>query len=60
MVKITNEIDGKKYELVPRDSCDNCDLHGIKTDICQIHPTDNAFNGRLVCSVLHGMWKEVK
>jgi hypothetical protein len=60
MVKITTEVNGKKYELVPRGACANCDLHGIKTTICQIHPTDNSFNGQIVCAVLHGIWKEVR
>ena len=60
MIKITTEVNGKLYELVPRSDCANCDLHGIKTTVCRIHPKDDSFNGKLVCATLHGMWKEVK
>lgn len=59
-MKITVVKDNKEYELVPRSACADCDLHGIKTTVCRIHFLDSSFNGKLVCSALNGMWKEVK
>ena len=63
MFEITTKVFGKVYMLVPRikhESCEGCDFRGVGTTICRIHPTDNAFNGLLACSVLHGIWKEVR
>jgi hypothetical protein len=64
MVKITTENFGKVYMLVPRikpESCEGCDLRGVGTTICQIHPTECSFNGKVVCGkTLCGIWKEVK
>ena len=59
MVKITNEIDGKKYELVPEICiCKGCDLE-YKCN--ENHPdmVNNIFNRCSVCGKLHGIWKEV-
>lgn len=60
MIKITNEIGGKLYELVPDIYvCEGCDLmkkcHGA-----YIEMIDGIFNGHTVCMKLQGIWKEVR
>lgn len=56
MIRITNEIDGKLYELVPEVYiCEGCDLKYECTEL--VH---SVFNGCAVCGKLHGIWKEVK
>lgn len=59
MIKITNEIDGKKYELVPETYiCEGCDL---KKKCSEVGPkmVHSVFNKRAICGKLHGIWKEV-
>lgn len=59
MVKITTDIDGKKYELVGEvHLCDGCALlkDGILSG-CNEFPK---FNRIAICSKLHGIWKEVE
>ena len=58
MVKITNEINGKKFELVPSDKgCIECALermcYGVDKKINVI------WGESLPCSRLFGVWKEV-
>lgn len=60
MIKITNYLDGKKYELVPTmndGSCDGCAMKGKPTVECR---TQTSLWGRCVCVRLNGIWKEVK
>lgn len=63
MIRITNEINGKKYELVPEtEICKGC---CFDTDYRNTHSIDCAieedgFNGTCVCHTLRGIWKEVK
>lgn len=57
MIRITNEIDGKKYELVPsHKGCIECDLERM------CYGVDNKRNviwdESLPCSRLFGVWKE--
>ena len=58
MIRITNEIKGKLYELVPeKENCENCcfDTNNLE---CLI--VEDEFNGRCVCNALNGIWKEVR
>ena len=58
MIKITNEVNGKKYELVPTTfACEGCDLYEDTNQECM---SENEFDGHSVCLMLGGMWKEVK
>ena len=64
MIKITNEIDGKLYELVPEkegmNRCEGC-AFDFDPDIDKVCPLkDDFFNGCCVCTELRGIWKEVK
>jgi hypothetical protein len=60
MIRITNELDGKKYELVPEIYiCGGCDIKN-KCDANHPEREDNIFNGFLVCEKLNGIWKEVR
>lgn len=60
MIKITNEIDGKKYELMPEtDICEGCDLRK-KCDEIRPQVAHSVFNRCCVCAKLYGIWKEVK
>lgn len=57
MIKIINEIDGKKYELVPSDKgCIECDLekmcYGVEDK------KNVVWDITLPCSRLFGVWKE--
>jgi hypothetical protein len=60
VIKITNEVDGKKYELVKAEvggSCDGCVMKGKPHDKCR------AFSllwGYGICVRLNGIWKEVR
>ncbi len=59
MIKITNEVDGKKYELVPsHQGCIGCDLermcYGIATKRNVI------WDETKPCSRLFGVWREVR
>lgn len=54
MIKITNEIDGKKYELVKGEGgCEQCDFQKF----CTSNP---CWNGISLCFRLDSIWKEVK
>lgn len=59
MVKITAEVNGKKYELINEiHLCDECAF--LKEGIlcgCNNFPR---FNQKAICAKLHGIWKEVK
>lgn len=60
MVKITTEVDGKKYELVSETcGCKGCDLRK-KCDETSPLTVNSVFNGCCICAKLHGIWKEVK
>jgi hypothetical protein len=58
MIRITNEVNGKLYELERYYGdcpCESCDLQegcaeNVQTDWC----------GRGVCDVLPGVWREVR
>jgi hypothetical protein len=64
MIKITNEINGKKYELVPRG--DERDCSGCSFEIttgkynCSLPLKESLFNDIFVCAHLEGIWKEVR
>lgn len=60
MIRITNEINGKKYELVPeKENCEGCCFDtNINNLDCLIE--EDGFNGRCVCNTLNGIWKEVR
>lgn len=63
MIKITNEVNGKLYELVPeknwRIPCKGCAFTTNNGDgICLLK--DDSFHGCSVCSMLRCIWKEVK
>lgn len=54
MIKITNEVDGKKYELVKSDAgCEQCDFQ----ESCSAAP---CWYGMCLCLILEGIWKEVR
>lgn len=57
MIKITNEIDGKLYELVQKKcDCDGCAFNGEFQ--CLLPKEHSYYNGYLICG--KGIWKEVK
>lgn len=57
MIKITNEINGKKYELVNGyGSCNRC-VFDTRFG-CRVEMEHRVFNRRLVCAELQGVWKE--
>lgn len=66
MIKITNEVDGKKYELAPAiKSCMGCAFdieHKGYLNDCGLtkYPKHNLYHGKNVCSRMNGIWKEVK
>lgn len=61
MIKIINEINGKRYELERYcgvsmfDSCKYCDLR----EECPDNDVTE-WDGYSVCDVLNGYWKEIK
>ena len=58
MIKITNEINGKKYELERYHGdypCESCDLRKACGE-----DADTQWGGRGVCDALPGVWKEVR
>lgn len=60
MIKITNEVDGKKYELVPATTdghCNECAMKGRSIDECR---TFSLLWGYGICVKLNGIWKEVR
>ena len=59
IIRITNEIDGKKYELVKETHlCDGCAfLEEGNLSGCENY---FEFNSRAICAKLHGIWKEVR
>ena len=67
-MKIINEIDGEKFELVPRiggvrEPCLGCahyDSWTGKRKTCGLTPYWVSFNDEMVCKNLYGIWKEVK
>lgn len=57
MIKITNEIDGKLYELVQKKcDCDECAFNGDPE--CLLPKEHSYHNGYLICC--QGIWKEVR
>jgi hypothetical protein len=59
MIKITNEIDGKKYELVPScGCCGGCVFNSCFG--CTLDECHKDFNYRQVCKILLSIWKEVR
>lgn len=60
MIKITNEIGGKKYELVGESYlCSGCSFLDKRTG-CILPNNQRRFGGIGVCGKLGGVWKEVK
>lgn len=60
MIKITNEVNGKLYELVPEKEmtpCEGCAFDKNSDIICSLQ--NDCFNGCCVCGELHGIWKEI-
>ena len=59
MIKITNEVDGVKYELVP--SCGCCGGCAFNSSFgCTLEEDDcKYFNYRQVCKILLSIWKKV-
>jgi hypothetical protein len=60
MIKITNEVNGKKYELerywhYGYFPCESCDLRETCGEMA-----NNQWEGFRVCDVLPGVWKEVR
>lgn len=61
MIKITNEFDGKKYELVIGvTNCKSCAFCNSFEDYYECTEDQAEFNGILLCDKLNGIWKEVK
>lgn len=60
MIKITNEVNGKLYELVPEEKKSRNPCKGCAFDINDDIPCSLTLNGCCVCSELRGIWKEVK
>lgn len=63
MIKITNEVNGKVYELVPEKEmtpCEGCAFDKKSDIVCFPALKEGAFNGCCICTELHGIWKEVK
>lgn len=60
MIKITNKIDGKLYELVPKEphDCNECAFNGEYD--CTIPKEHRYHYGHLACLRYCGIWKEVK
>lgn len=59
MIKITNEISGKKYELVPRTQhCKGCAFH--QGGECKLKDRYFYFNYLSICTTLSGIWKEMR
>lgn len=60
MIRITNEFNGKLYELVPETYiCEGCDLKK-KCNGSYLEIINGMFNGCNVCGKLHGIWREIK
>ena len=61
MIKITNEIEGKLYELVDGRfcGCDGCSFLNKDND-CLLTKEQSEFCSTHVCAQLGGIWKEVK
>ena len=64
MIKITNKIDGKLYELVPAVcKCRGCAFHIERKDYlnnCGLTKYGHAlYHGKNVCTRMDGIWKEV-
>lgn len=58
MIKITNEIDDRKYELLTdRSDCDKCAFYNGG---CNCTNEQSNFNDYVLCIILNGIWKEVK
>jgi hypothetical protein len=63
MIKITNEVNGKVYKLVPENKfnpCKGCAFDVKKNITCFLRAKDDSFNGCYVCYKLRGIWKEVR
>ena len=64
MIKITNEVDGKLYELMPAvDRCMECDFDTERKDYlgdCKLGREHAYYHGKIVCGRMEGIWKEVR
>lgn len=67
MIKITNEINGKLYELVPAiKKCMGCAFDIEQKDYlsdCKLtkgYSKHAFYQGKIVCSRMDGIWKEIK
>lgn len=62
MIKITNEVDGRIYKLVPSHHlCDGCNLI-IKCENAnrETRPAyQGSFSHKRVCEALNGIWKDI-
>ena len=63
MMRITNEIGGKLYELIPDVSvegvCEGCAFR-VGDGECNMEQIHRDWCKSCVCAKLHGIWKEVK
>ena len=66
MIKIINEVEGKKYELMPEENarqnaCVGC-AFCVKERKCSLSQPYRIWHKNIigVCGALHGIWKEVK
>lgn len=58
MIKIINEINGKKYELaLDVADCEKCAFAGLGISECD---EVDRFYGEQLCVKYNGIWKEVK
>ncbi len=65
MIRIANEVDGKKYELVPaknfQNKCDGCAFCVMERKCLLPWSCDRWYKSiNRVCGAMHGIWKEVK
>jgi hypothetical protein len=59
MIKITNEIDGKKYEFVTEsNNSKHCAFN--KSGGCDCTDEQSTFDDIVLCCRLDGIWKEVR
>jgi hypothetical protein len=59
MIRIINEIDNKKYELIPNNSEDCSECAFANLDAYECDDVD-MFCGERLCLKYKGVWKEVK
>jgi hypothetical protein len=67
MIKITNEINGKLYELAPAvHGCMGCAFDIKRKDglgdckLTKEYSKHAFYQGKIVCSRIYGIWKEVQ